>query len=96
MPATLAAFLRQNYPNPFNPTTEIEFSLADRGRSTSLCSTVAGRRVATLHQGELAAGSHRVAWHGLTDAGLPAPSGQYRYTLTTESAQLSRSMRLLK
>jgi len=95
-PVAAGAKLGQNYPNPFNPTTQIEFSLAEPGPVALAVFTVDGRQIATLLQGEQAAGNHRVVWDGLTDAGLPAPSGHYRYTLTTDSGRLSRSMLLLK
>jgi hypothetical protein len=41
-------------------------------------------------------GNHHVTWNGLTDSGLPAAAGQYRYVLRTAKGQVSRSMILLK
>ena len=92
----LGAELSQNYPNPFNPSTRIEFALE---RTTSVQIAVfdlAGHRLATLEQGTLAAGEHHVTWNGRDDDGTPAPAGQYRYVLTTDQGQLSRSMVLIK
>ena len=57
---------------------------------------LAGRRVATLHQGELGAGDHHVTWNGRTDSGAAAPTGLYRYVLKTATGQVSRSMILVK
>ncbi len=95
--STLAdAALRQNYPNPFNPQTRIEFAL-DRAMPVELAVyDVAGRQVSSLVRADLPAGEHTVTWDGRTDRGNAAPSGQYRYVLTTPSGQTSRSMVLLK
>lgn len=90
------ATLGQNYPNPFNPTTRIEFSLERPGSVDIAVYDVAGRKVATLHRGSLAAGDHHVTWNGLSDTGLRAASGRYNYVLTTATGQTSRSMILVK
>jgi hypothetical protein len=88
--------LRQNYPNPFNPKTWIEFTLDRAGMVDISVFDVAGRKIATLQQGELAAGEHQVTWNGRTDRGNPAPAGRYQYLLNTATGQVSRSMVLLK
>jgi|GEM_PF-920502 len=90
------ATLGQNYPNPFNPMTRIDFAL-DRAENVDISVfDLGGRRVATLHQGELGAGEHHVVWNGKSDSGAAAPAGQYRYVLKTGSGQVARSMVLLK
>ena len=48
--------LMQNYPNPFNPTTNIEFSVPSTGQTTLTIFNVLGQEVATLFNGEAAAG----------------------------------------
>lgn len=88
--------LHQNWPNPFNPVTQIGFALARPEAVELAVYDVAGRRVATLARGVVAAGEHRVIWDGRTDQGGAAPSGSYRYVLRTASGRLSRSMVLLK
>ena len=90
------AELRQNYPNPFNPSTKIEFTLERASNVDVTVFDLAGRHVATLKSGSLAAGEHAVVWNGNTDAGSPAPAGQYRYVLTTDAGRVSRSMMLVK
>jgi len=92
----LGATLGQNYPNPFNPLTRIDFALDAAGPVDVTVFDIAGRRIANLHHGELAAGDHHVTWDGMTDSGSPAAAGQYRYVLKTTSGQVSRSMVLLK
>ncbi len=86
----------QNYPNPFNPSTRIDFSLEQAGTVQLTVYDVAGRKVSTLHQGNLGAGDHQVTWNGQTDAGQAAPTGRYSYVLRTASGQIVRSMTLLK
>jgi hypothetical protein len=94
--ATISTALGQNYPNPFNPRTQIDFALDRPGSVDVSVFDLAGRRVATLKQGELEAGPHHVIWDGRTDSGDPAASGLYRYVLKTASGQVSRNMMLLK
>ncbi len=88
--------LGQNYPNPFNPSTRIDFSLEKAGSVELSVYDVAGRKVASLEQGNLDAGNHHVVWNGKTDAGDPAPTGRYNYVLRTAAGQTARSMILLK
>ena len=94
--AVAGATLRQNYPNPFNPLTRIDFAIDKPEMVDISVFDLGGRRVATLHQGELGAGDHHVIWDGKTDSGASAPAGHYRYLLKTGSSQVSRSMVLLK
>jgi len=94
--AAVGATLHQNYPNPFNPKTQIAFALDRPGNVDISVFDLAGRRIATLHQGELGVGEHNVTWNGRTSAGSPAPAGQYMYVLKTATGQVSRSMVLLK
>ncbi len=94
--AAIGAKLGQNYPNPFNPRTRIEFALDRRGIVDVSVFDLAGRRIAALFHGELGTGEHHVVWDGRTVSGAPAPAGQYRYVLKTETEQVSRGMILLK
>jgi hypothetical protein len=94
--AVAGATLRQNTPNPFNPSTRIEFSLDRPGDVAVTIVDVMGRHVATLLDGSLEAGDHHLIWNGTMANGRPAPSGQYRYCLTTATGVVSRSMVLLK
>jgi hypothetical protein len=54
--------LGQNYPNPFNPSTTINFSLAVGSKVSLKIFDVLGQEVATLINGQLAAGSQEVSF----------------------------------
>jgi len=69
--------LFQNSPNPFNPYTTLHFSLAAGGPAGLAIYDVSGRRVRTLVDGILDAGSHEVVWDGTNDAGEKLASGVY-------------------
>lgn len=54
--------LRQNYPNPFNPSTTIEFESPEATVVTIRVYDLLGRKVATLLDGKVQPGVHRVVW----------------------------------
>ncbi|MEK6650364.1 MAG: T9SS type A sorting domain-containing protein, partial [Bacteroidota bacterium] len=73
VPHTFALF--QNHPNPFNPSTEIRFDIPARSIVRLSVYNMLGQKVATLVDGELAAGFHTATWQG----GMA--SGVYLYRL---------------
>ena len=83
--------LDQNYPNPFNPTTSIAFSLPQSAAVNLTVYDVLGRRVATLVNGNLAAGQHTVQFEASS-----LPSGMYLYRLSTPNGSITQKMMLLK
>ncbi len=83
--------LSQNYPNPFNLETVIEFALPVTSLTTLKVYDVTGREAATLVNGPLAAGNHRVTF----GASLLS-SGVYFYTLRSENATLTKKMVLIR
>ncbi len=89
LPGTHA--LQQNYPNPFNPSTTIQVELAGTGPATLAVYDLAGRQVAELQNGLLAAGTHSFVFDasGLT-------SGVYFYSLAAGGITETRRMVLLK
>jgi flagellar hook assembly protein FlgD len=77
----LTTRLDQNYPNPFASSTTIQFNLAEPGAVRLEIYDVIGRKVATLVDGSLSAGTHAVSWDGSS-----VPNGIYFYTLTRAGA----------
>jgi hypothetical protein len=86
-----AAKLDPNYPNPFNPTTQISFELREASAVMLSVYNVLGQNVATLVNGTLSAGSHRVTFDATN-----LPSGMYIYSLEANGETLRRSMLLTK
>ncbi|MBL0060203.1 MAG: S8 family serine peptidase [bacterium] len=84
-------YLSQNYPNPFNPSTSITFGLPIESQVTLDVFDITGRTVATLLNGRIAAGHHRVEFDA-TNIG----TGVYFYRLNTAQNQLIRKMMLLR
>jgi hypothetical protein len=83
--------LRQNYPNPFNPTTTFTLEARSRSRATLEVFDLLGRRVATLLDGEVVPGTHRVTWDA---AG--SPSGVYLYMFRAGAERRTGKMVLLR
>ncbi len=79
------------WPNPFNPATQFSIALPTSGRITLSVYDAEGRRVATLADGEFAAGMHNFAWQ-------PAdlPSGVYLARLSGDFGRRSLRTVLLK
>lgn len=69
-------------PNPVADHTALRFDLAHGGRVRLEAFDAAGRRVATLLDGELAPGRHQATWSGLHTNGVPLGSGLYFVRLT--------------
>jgi hypothetical protein len=90
------AQLNDCYPNPFNPQTLISFDMPAAGNARLEVYSLAGRRVATLVDGEVGAGRHEEIWQGRDDTGRTVPSGVYFYRLQTKDFSDSKRMVLLK
>ena len=88
--------LGQNYPNPFNPSTTINFAVPRAGDVTLAIYNLRGQFVATLHQGALAAGRHRVVWDGKDARGQQAATGVYVYRLESKDFVATRKLTLMK
>ena len=88
--------LAQNYPNPFNPTTVIEFDLPRRSNVSITIFNLLGQQVAELVNEEIAAGSYRVSWDGISSSGQRASSGIYFYRLVADDFIDTKKMILLK
>ncbi len=78
--------LYQNYPNPFSlnsghQQTEISYLLRQQSHVVLMVYNMLGQAVRTLHDGILAAGTHRHVWNGLNNNQEALPSGKYLYVL---------------
>jgi hypothetical protein len=83
--------LYPNFPNPFNPSTMIGYQLPEAGSVSIQVFDVTGRLVATLVDGQVAAGRHQVRF----DAGSLS-SGVYIVRMQTSAFVESRKIVLLK
>lgn len=79
------------FPNPFNPATTLSFDLATAGQVRLSVYNIAGQKVATLHEGSLAAGHHEVRWN----AGSLA-SGAYLAALESPAGMSTQILQLVK
>jgi hypothetical protein len=88
--------LQQNVPNPFNPVTAIQFTSATTTRANLQVYAANGQLVATLMDGPVTRGEHRVEWNGRDNAGTPVSSGVYFYRLRMGDFVSQKKMVLLK
>ena len=79
-------------PNPSAHETRFSFALAARGAASLAVYDVSGRRMRSLREGVLEAGSHQAVWNGRDDAGNPAPSGLYFARLAAEGRTLTQRL----
>ena len=85
-----------NSPNPFNPATTIEFSNELESPATLAVYDILGRRLSTLWNGTLPAGTHQMEWNGVDDHGNRAASGVYLARLDLAGRSTVRKMVLLR
>jgi hypothetical protein len=90
-PADAEGLAAAAYPNPFNPTTTLRFTLPAAADVRLEVFDLLGRRVATLVDGPLDAGTHAVPF----DA-AHLPSGTYLYRMQAGGAVLTQRMTLVK
>lgn len=84
--------LHPAHPNPGRTRTSIAFNLPAPGLARLKVIDATGRTVAVLHDGPLAAGSHRAHWAGLNDAGERIEAGCYFLRLEVGGRQLNRTL----
>ncbi len=83
--------LSQNYPNPFNPSTTIGYCVPANSRVTLVLYNMLGQRVATLFDGQQAAGSYTVVFNARDLA-----TGLYFYKLQAGDRSAVQKMMLVK
>jgi len=77
--------LLPNYPNPFNPSTNLRFTIGSAQHVRVDVYDVLGRRVASLVDRDLSAGTHAIQWNA---AGMPGGVYYCRMTAGRRSAVL--------
>ena len=83
--------LSDAYPNPSSGLINIQVDLAERTDCELAVYDLSGRRVATVHNGELAAGRHVLSWDG-----ADSPSGVYIAHLRADGEILTRRLALVR
>jgi hypothetical protein len=84
------------YPNPFRAQTTLRFVLPETADVTLSIYDVTGRRVATLVQDKLAAGTHDIVWSGRGGGGERLASGLYFAQLTAPGHMQTRRIALVR
>jgi len=82
--------------NPFSREAELLLSMPSPGAARVDVYDVRGRAVATLLDGRLGAGEHRIAWRGMDSSGGRAPSGIYFVRATVDGWAETRKLLLLR
>ena len=85
-----------NSPNPFSSSTEIQFSLSSRSHVNLTIFDLLGRRVATVLENTLPAGSFAAHWNGRNSQGEPVGAGVYFSRLITDERTSSHAMVLIR
>jgi hypothetical protein len=82
-PRTLGLFLS---PNPARSQARVIVALPEAGEARVEVFDIAGRRVATVANGWLPAGVHRLRWNGADDRGRVSGGGVYFVRVTAGAA----------
>jgi len=80
------------YPNPFGPAVRLSFRIEAPAEVSLAVFDVAGRRVRTLVEGRLDAGSYAFRWDGMGDGGARAASGIYFGRLSRDGVPAVRRL----
>jgi len=77
--------LEQNYPNPFNGYTTFKYVLPKESTVSFIIYDILGRRIKTLQNQKMTAGTFNVSWDGRDDNGKEVVSGIYFYSFKANS-----------
>ncbi len=83
-------------PNPFNPTTNIRFTLQDKGRVEISIFDIRGRKIVDLTDEIFSNGPHSVTWQSIDQRGQRVASGVYFARLKVDENQFIQRMMLVK
>lgn len=93
---TAVGFLAPPAPNPSSGRVSFRFALAEPGRVVAEVFDIRGRRVATVLDRRLEAGTFGAAWDGRTADGVSAAPGVYRLRLALPGHSDSRQIVLTR
>ena len=88
--------LSENRPNPFAGSTRFAVTLDRPGLVEVGIYDLGGRRLVTLHRGELPAGTREFSWDGRLADGARARDGVYFYRAAAGTETLARKLVLLQ
>lgn len=88
--------LRLGAPNPTQGLASVMVDLDEAQSATLVVFDVAGRKVRTIHRGNLNPGHHAFQWDGTDEAGRRVGAGTYFYRLSGRGFQKSERMVLLR
>jgi hypothetical protein len=88
--------LEGNYPNPFAGQTTIAFALAEASEVQVSVYDVLGRKVATVVDKAMSAGTHQVSWDGQSDDGRRLASGAYFYRIEAGDYAATRRLTIVR
>jgi hypothetical protein len=80
------------HPSPFRATTRLAFDLLETSSVRLIVVDAAGRRVRTLIEATLPAGSHEIGWDGQDERSRPTPPGVYFARLETAHGPATRRL----
>lgn len=81
-----------SWPNPFRTNTSITLNVPNDGNYILAVYDMAGNRVKTIANGNLAAGQIDLDWNGTNDIGLPVQSGVYVIRLVSDNVSVSEKV----
>jgi Secretion system C-terminal sorting domain len=88
--------LNQNYPNPFNMETKIQFKVSVINNVEITIYDVLGKKVKTLLNQKVAAGTHFLKWNGRNENNKDVASGLYFVHLKSGSFALTKKMLMIR
>jgi hypothetical protein len=83
-------------PNPFREGTSAALALGRETHVSAVIVDAGGRRVRTLVDRTMAAGTARIAWDGRDDSGRPAAPGAYFLRVNADGQEASKKLTLLR
>lgn len=97
-PSALRLDLSAAFPNPFRGAGAVglELVLPAEGRVTADVHDVLGRRVATVADGPMGAGRHRLSWDGTVSGGRRGPAGVYFLRVRAAGEELTRKILVIR